>query len=341
MCIIKSPMLNKMCAQNNTTSVRSLSLDILRILACMAVITIHTPSLGHIEHLAEVGTSAWMKYIIPLSLSKWSVPVFMMLTGAFLIDPNRPFSYARLYRWRIPHILVVLVVWSLFYMGIVDHCFHYCTLTDQHHFWYLGMLVGLYLIIPMLRALVRDHKAIRCFCYTWLIYMVYDWIGNFFTLPIELIDNIFVDSIGYAAWGYYLTTIQWETANKSLCIWGGAFALVVSPILWILFPKYGSVIANYHSPITAVAAFGLFVCFYTHPIANNTKLAKFICSISELTLGIYMLHAFIVSHVFSRVLRFVVDPLASVLISVLLTFTISAILIYPIRKIPYIGKWLV
>ncbi len=237
-------MLNKMCAQNNTTSVRSLSLDILRILACMAVITIHTPSLGHIEHLAEVGTSAWMKYIIPLSLSKWSVPVFMMLTGAFLIDPNRPFSYARLYRWRIPHILVVLVVWSLFYMGIVDHCFHYCTLTDQHHFWYLGMLVGLYLIIPMLRALVRDHKAIRCFCYTWLIYMVYDWIGNFFTLPIELIDNIFVDSIGYAAWGYYLTTIQWETANKSLCIWGGgvrtcslAHFVDIIPQIWFRYSQ--------------------------------------------------------------------------------------------------------
>ncbi len=324
-------------------SKRNTSLDILRILACIAVITIHTPSIGRIGQLAQVGTIEWIGYIIPLALSKWSVPVFMMLTGAFLLSPNHAFSYVHIYKRRIPHILVVLIVWNIFYMCLVDKKFKYCVLTSQYHFWYLGMLLGLYLIIPMLRSFVKDPIALKSFCYTWFVYLLYDWLGNFCTLPIQLIDNVFVDSIGYATWGYYLTTIRWNSVNKIVPIYvcgGGGIALAASVILWIVFPDYGSVIANYHSPITALVAFGVFVFFYSHPIKNDTPFARKIYVVSELTLGIYMLHVYVGMHVFCRMLRFVPIPFLTVILSVLLTFVLSGIVIYFIRKIPYIGKWI-
>lgn len=72
-------------------SKRNISLDILRILACLAVITYHTSGLGAISRLAMVGSSDWCIYSIYHFLSVWCVPVFMMLTGYFFMQPTKDY----------------------------------------------------------------------------------------------------------------------------------------------------------------------------------------------------------------------------------------------------------
>ena len=68
---------------------RNVSLDILRILACIAVITIHTAGSIDYHGLAEPGSFDWIFGETLDALSRWSVPIFAMLTGVFFLNPKK------------------------------------------------------------------------------------------------------------------------------------------------------------------------------------------------------------------------------------------------------------
>ena len=78
-------------------------------------------------------------------------------------------------------------------------------------FWYIYVLVGLYLLTPLLRAFLTnaDQTLIKYFATLWLIGVA---VLPFFGLltPFKLNSNVFVISgfVGYFVLGTYLTTVK-------------------------------------------------------------------------------------------------------------------------------------
>lgn len=213
---------------------RNISLDVLRILACLAVVTFHTaPGWGESTHLAVDGSIERCIYTIYHSFSAWCVPIFMMLTGYLFMQPSKDLPLKKLYGKYILHILIVLIVWDVFYMW-VNHAWSYHVLTNTTDLWYLGMLIGYYMVMPVMRQLALNINALRVFCWTWFGYLCYEIIGKFVTLPIDIIDNIFVDSIGYGAWGYYLSVVDWNVCKKRLLYFAGGIAIALLPVICAL-----------------------------------------------------------------------------------------------------------
>ena len=64
--------------------------DLMRVAAMLAVIVIHV-SAGWLESL-PVGTADWHALNAWDSLTRWAVPVFVMCSGMFLLDPKRSIS---------------------------------------------------------------------------------------------------------------------------------------------------------------------------------------------------------------------------------------------------------
>ena len=62
--------------------------DLLRVFACLAVIVVHVSG-GWLESL-PAGTADWNLLNAWDCLAHWCVPVFVMCSGMFLLDPKSP-----------------------------------------------------------------------------------------------------------------------------------------------------------------------------------------------------------------------------------------------------------
>ena len=68
---------------------RFYNLDIIRLFATIAVIILHVAaSMSSFNY----STSDWMAGNIYFSLTRWCVPVFIMLSGILLLDPSKEYS---------------------------------------------------------------------------------------------------------------------------------------------------------------------------------------------------------------------------------------------------------
>lgn len=150
-------------------------LDAARWLAAMAVVLLHSAALT-LTNSAPYGGSAWMAANLYDSAARWCVPVFVMISGALLLDSRKPMDTRHFYGRRVARLCAPLLFWTLFYLfwhslldwwnsGHVDVSFWPRKVAQgepYYHLWYLYMVVGLYLFAPLVRALyVRSSVPAR------------------------------------------------------------------------------------------------------------------------------------------------------------------------------------
>ena len=139
---------------------RSVYLDLLRVLAMTGVICIHVSG-GQFYNL-PVDSPAWQAMNLWDGLARWAVPMFAMVSGAVFLDPQRRVSARSLFQKYIPRIILAFLVWSALYAAI--HCqgsprvFVTRLLRGHYHLWYLYMLAGFYLIVPILRRITASER---------------------------------------------------------------------------------------------------------------------------------------------------------------------------------------
>jgi surface polysaccharide O-acyltransferase-like enzyme len=97
--------------------------DLIRILGTIAVVMGHVCDMmlykGHDPgSLDGPGTFNWHILNGWDSLVRWAVPIYIMLSGSLLLDPNRVESPSKFYHKRLMRIGVPLVFWSLFFMWV-------------------------------------------------------------------------------------------------------------------------------------------------------------------------------------------------------------------------------
>ena len=148
------------------TDDRYARLDAARWLAAAAVVLLHSAALI-VSEPSAYGNGAWLAANLYDSAARWCVPVFVMVSGALLLDPSKPQDAKRFYTRRMTRICAPLVFWTLFYLvwrtgldwwddGRVDFSFWPRKVAQgepYYHLWYLYMIVGLYLFAPLVRVL--------------------------------------------------------------------------------------------------------------------------------------------------------------------------------------------
>lgn len=85
-----------------------------KIVAMFAVVIVHVAATFVLN--SPIGSSNWWVGNLYESAARWSVPVFVMLSGALLLHPNKQESLSVFYKKRLSRILVPLIFWSLFYL---------------------------------------------------------------------------------------------------------------------------------------------------------------------------------------------------------------------------------
>jgi len=141
-------------------------LDTARWLAALAVVLLHCAAVP-VSDAGRYGSGAWLAANIYDSAVRWCVPVFVMISGALLLAPERTEPLRRYYLKRAARVCLPLVFWTVFYLawsallahlddGREDARLWLAKLaegTPYYHLWYLYMIVGLYLFAPFVREI--------------------------------------------------------------------------------------------------------------------------------------------------------------------------------------------
>jgi surface polysaccharide O-acyltransferase-like enzyme len=97
--------------------------DMIRILGTIVVVIGHASDMMLYQSsspgsLNGPGTYNWHVLNVWDAFARWAVPIYIMLSGSLLLDPNRVESPSKFYHKRLMRIGVPLVFWSLFFMWV-------------------------------------------------------------------------------------------------------------------------------------------------------------------------------------------------------------------------------
>lgn len=140
--------------------VRQYYLDILRIICCFLVIVIHVSATYYYD--CDIKDLNWNFGVFFDILSRFSVPVFFMISGALFLNSKKKIEIKKLYTKNIFKILLILALWLPIY-AIIAYTYRYhnqiidtktlltvlkSTIDYQYQFWFLFPLISIYMCIP-------------------------------------------------------------------------------------------------------------------------------------------------------------------------------------------------
>lgn len=352
-----------------TKQERIFYLDILKVIACLAVIFIHTSD--HVFLMTQPSYFSWQLTNFFVSFARVSVPIFVMISGALFLNTNRPkIDLKRLYLKNILRLLVAYIFWVIFYAGYGFYMANGgisfgdtlkilgdAITNPMYHLWFVPMLIGIYCFLPVLQTITKNssEKEIR---YILILFFIFGILkksfSNFVYGPLIYINTIFgrfsVDMltgyVGYFLLGYYLTAYTLEKKSRiAIYILGIISFITCVAVTGIWSVKAGKGITylyEYQFVTTFFTSMAVFV-FGKHVISKiklNDMLKKTVTNISNASFGIYLVHIAVLSK--SLAILGANMPLTINIICVeLVTFLISLLITNIIQKIPYINKYIV
>ena len=92
------------------------SVDCAKCLAIFCVLLIHAAS--DVLRGGPIGSVRWLSGLFWGSVSRGAVPLFLLCSGALLLDAERTISARHIWRRNIPHMLLALFFWAAVYKAI-------------------------------------------------------------------------------------------------------------------------------------------------------------------------------------------------------------------------------
>ena len=313
-------------------------LDVLRLLATIAVIWLHVTCA---DFLSFAGDANYYQSLVYDSLSRWCVPVFVMISGALFLRPEKRISLKGLYVKSIGRLVACYVLWALIYYFVFsyDGAFSLGFLLKPHfHLWFLRMLAFVYVLVPVLR-LVAVNEKITLYCL--IVWMVYLFLGFWGRFDLFMLNPV-IGYAGYFLLGYYLSQKTFSKKQVLLaCLVGLAGLLVTVFGTYVLSEKGHQANERYFSYLSlnvAVMAMPVFIVVKQW----SPKLGKKILGFSDLVrkdlFGVYLTHALWLPLVNTVAFRHWCSPLITIPLITVTVFLLSLALTKLIRLIPGLKK---
>ncbi len=345
--------------------------DLIRTIAIIAVILLHAGNdLTQTTVMNVNEIYRWWTVDIYQSIGRLGVPLFIMLTGALLLQPSKNEGLGIFFRKRFIRIGLPFLFWGAIYFlwdifvenqlataQSVTGFFVQGILTGPYlQFWYIYMLVGLYLITPFLRLMVSQASN-QLFKYFTVLWFVGTAAVPFVYLltPYHVDDNLFTIPafVGYFILGYYLLRVKLDKRMLyAMLALGLAFTAIGTYfIAGSIGGKTQFFFQEYVSPTTIVASIALFLLL-TGMKSEEALLEgkpslwqRFLRVVSENTLAIFFFHLIVLYVLQHGYFGFTlngntVNSIVGVPLATVITLFICLAVIVPLKKVPVIKKLL-
>jgi len=271
----------------------------------------------------------------------------------------------KLFKNNIVHLVCIYVIWVLLY--VVDYLGIHTSLANpklifttartlrKFHLWFLPNMIGIYAIVPLLYKLksYKNGNYIKYGCIGLLVFILAKTVTIGLSLwgcPI-IPNNWYLDYLGYVGYfltGYYLTTLDTSRIKKRYLFLAYILVIVLTAFLNAAYSiSVGmptELLYNYFCIPTYAEAVLIFLMFQNmkEPVFFK-KWKTVIRYISECTLGIYLLHVYVMDtlSVGYGIHTKAFGPVEGVLIVSVIVFAICLAVIAILKKIPIVKKWVV
>lgn len=335
------------------------SIEILRFLATLAVVMIHI-SMTHPNNstVAEIGTVNYSIYSIFYALSKWAVPLFLMISGSLLLNPKKNLNNKKIRRYILRMICVLLtfgLVYALMeqvfsngfnnlHLALINSFINIIKGKSWDHLWYVYLCIGIYLITPFVRAAVKNIEPNSLFNFIVVLFIV-NYVFRFITILFGFtISSLYVvpnEYLMFYVCGYYCTI------DDNLFVKHIKVLSIITSILFIVtcgLEVYSLLIhgtyllwlrnANFVNVLFTIMIFILVKTEFANVEAN-----MIINSINCCSFGIYLIHPFWINVIYRLAkINPTIFPLTT--LGIICLWVVVLILSYfstlVLKKIPFI-----
>lgn len=356
----------------NKSIQRQYHLDYLRVFASIAIILIHVTPQN--TPYVELASTEWNICNICNSASRWSVPVFVMVSGALFLPKEIPTK--TLYKKYISRMVISYIVWSAFYavtdaIGSTLFLEEYhtnlieivgCFISGAVHLWFLPMIIGLYMCIPLIKQLTKNDSLIKYFLMLAFIFCFVKaqielvtnnlLMGNtqlifqhFFTVFRNFNMNLFVGFIPYFILGFYLNKTEIIKKHRTIIYFLGVVGLGFTILLNLLASKNAGKSSEAFYSVSSINVLlmstAIFVWF-KYNAKGSEKLNKLIVNLSKYSFGAFLVHIFILQAL--KAIGFsseTMHPILSIPATLIFTTVVSYLISLVLNKIPIIKKYIV
>lgn len=346
---------------------RTVAFDVLRIVSAFSIVMLHVSGAFIMEN--PVGSPDFRMANFMNSISRFGVPVFVMISGAIFLSEDKTVTLKKLWLGNIFRMVLIFGIWSFGYYvyqslywwkfdfwrhGIVRTITGCVYASD--HFWFIFMIIGLYALVPILRTWLHHAEKKELFYFV-ALFMVFQ-IGR--TTITTLVDKSLVVKIfdmvkilelswylGYFVLGYILVNFGVSRKIKSflyLMVPVGIVAnYLISDVMSVRQGAYTPGIYDSFGVFTFLHSVALFI-FVRDLFAGKglgERATKLCTSVALDTLGIYLMHVELLDFcVKNRIVIGHLPTIPGILLLSLLCFAVSGLTAALLRRIPFVGKYI-
>ena len=336
-------------------------LDILRVIACLLVILIHTP-IRQFDSYYNTPSVAGAVYTVLVAVN---CNLFFMITGALLLPVTMPAK--RFIKRRLRVVLFPLVVWTIIYLlehALLLHNFTPRLLTSvlfhpvEGLLWYVYVLLVIYVTLPLVSKCIEaiGKRGVETLLVLWVLSSFIPYQHGIFIEASQYSHNMFgafANYYGYVLLGYYmhrygLPVFTREHGWKWILLL--AFGIVVMPLFEFMVQGHFGITWQQHlDAITcdisvnnialATLLFALVQRFAperydrkAHPAA-----ATWWPMLSKYPFGVYLSQMLILRQVIWPLTPWLgrIHWLVDSLVSAVFAFIICTILVLVLRRLPF------
>lgn len=234
---------------------RSEAVDLVKTVAIVCVLLTHVGAAAY--GVGGIGSAPWLWALGWGAVCHDSVPLFLMASGALLLDPARSLPLKKLYGKNFLRLLAALLFWAMCYQlfaclpggltaaEVIRSGKEVLAFHHEEHLYYLHIMLLVYAFLPLTRLVAeRRHLTEYALALWFLLGILYPTVQNWwpFTLlrgiPRQYLMNMTYASIGYTLLGRYVS------------VWGGAVCRGV----WLAMALAGGLTAFFGSWQASLAA---------------------------------------------------------------------------------------
>lgn len=337
--------------------------DCLRSLSCISVVLLHVS--GSYWSVVDRESTDFVIMTVYNAFTRFAVPVFMMLSGAFLLEPERNMKIVNVLK-RFGKYVLNFYIWSAFY-GFQGILFKYLTgkevtgelwddsvqrfLWGHYHMWFVFLILGFYLLLPIVGKICESKLVIEYFLILWISisYLIPgladviggDWVSIWIN---KLSMNMLIGYLGYFILGYYIRKYGLPDRFRTVVYAGGIIGLLYTIMATVeesrmqdLYVEAFLNPSSWNILLWSTAVFSFFAYMKRvnccHKFANNVARYSFV---------IYMIHPFFLEKLnMVGVTTLSFHCLISIPILTIVIFAASYVVAVMTKKIPYIKELII
>lgn len=337
-------------------------LDILNVIACIAVVCMHVNGTA-VNTFAKNGS--WLSGLFIDCACYFAVPVFFMITGATLIDyrqryDTRQFVKKRINRTMIPFLFwsIIAILWCILALRVMSwsdisnpiKLINVIFNVRAFNIYYFFIdIFAVYLCIPFLSLMPQEKRIGKHGAFTYLIAYGFLSVSLLPTLCglIGIDYNTSLQSpltggyLIYVLLGYYVTRTDFSKKSRVVIyIIGVAGLLIHFGMTAVLSFRDGAMNFTYRGYTnfpTVLYALAIFVAIKYYRKGGNKKAQKIFRFLSGASFGVYLIHKY---PIYVLCYIFPVNEFSIVwrIGGTLLVYALSVIAVKCVQRIPYVNK---